>query len=309
MPAPDVPGRRPDRRGGACAPGRLEERRDARAVELLGAVGIPNAAVRARDYPHQFSGGMRQRAMIAMALVHNPDVLIADEPTTALDVTVQAQILELIDRVKSDFDVGVILDHPRPRRRGRDGDARDGHVRRPRDGVRHQRRDLRRRRSTRTRGACSSRCRRSRRGSTQLVPIEGSPPSLLHPPPGCPFHPRCKYRFEPCDTKLPPLEAPAAGISTPAAAAERKREVWQPHRPRDRGRGMSASTRARDRATAPKLVEVEHLTKHFAGQAGRVRAREGRRPRGRGREPDCAAAARRSASSASPAAASPRPRG
>ena len=76
---------------------------------MLDAVGIPNARSRARDYPHQFSGGMRQRAMIAMALVHNPDVLIADEPTTALDVTVQAQILELIDKVKRDFDIGVIL--------------------------------------------------------------------------------------------------------------------------------------------------------------------------------------------------------
>src|SRR3954447_10200482 len=80
-----------------------------RAIELLEAVGIPNARARARDYPHQFSGGMRQRVMIAMALVHNPDVLIADEPTTALDVTVQAQILELIDQVKKDFDIGVIL--------------------------------------------------------------------------------------------------------------------------------------------------------------------------------------------------------
>ena len=80
-----------------------------RAVEVLDAVGIPNARGRARDYPHQFSGGMRQRAMIAMALVHNPDVLIADEPTTALDVTVQAQILELIDKVKRDFNIGVIL--------------------------------------------------------------------------------------------------------------------------------------------------------------------------------------------------------
>ena len=81
----------------------------ARAVEVLDAVGIPNARARARDYPHQFSGGMRQRAMIAMALVHNPSVLIADEPTTALDVTVQAQILELIDKVKRDFNIGVIL--------------------------------------------------------------------------------------------------------------------------------------------------------------------------------------------------------
>ena len=80
-----------------------------RAVEMLGHVGIPNAKSRARDYPHQYSGGMRQRAMIAMALVHNPSILIADEPTTALDVTVQAQILELIEEVKREFDIGVIL--------------------------------------------------------------------------------------------------------------------------------------------------------------------------------------------------------
>src|SRR5207237_1012445 len=79
------------------------------ATELLGAVGIPNAKVRARDHPQQFSRGMRQRAMIAMPLVHNPDGLIAAEPTTALDVTVQAQITELIDRVKREFDIGVIL--------------------------------------------------------------------------------------------------------------------------------------------------------------------------------------------------------
>src|SRR5215210_6260658 len=80
-----------------------------RTLELLAAVGIPKPRDRFRDYPHQYSGGMRQRAMIAMAMVHNPDVLIADEPTTALDVTVQAQILDLIDRVKKEFDIGVIL--------------------------------------------------------------------------------------------------------------------------------------------------------------------------------------------------------
>src|SRR5436853_4376684 len=80
-----------------------------RAIDLLKQVGIPNADSRVDNYPHEFSGGMRQRAMIAMALACNPDVLIADEPTTALDVTIQAQIIELIDRLKDDFDSSVIL--------------------------------------------------------------------------------------------------------------------------------------------------------------------------------------------------------
>ena len=184
--------------------------------------------MRARDYPHQFSGGMRQRAMIAMALVHNPDVLIADEPTTALDVTVQAQILELIDQVKKEFDIGVILithdlgvvaetaTHVMVMYAGRAMEYGPGA------------RDLQRARSIRTRGACSSRCRRSRSGSTMLVPIEGSPPSLLNPPPGCPFHPRCKYRFAPCDSELPPLVAiPGGHLDACHLSPERKRELWE----------------------------------------------------------------------------------
>ena len=111
------------------------------AVEMLARVNIPHPKDRADQYPHEFSGGMRQRAMIAMALALNPDVLIADEPTTALDVTVQAQILDLIDRLKSEFNAAVDHHHPRPRRgrralRQHHGDVR-GQGRRVRQHRRH----------------------------------------------------------------------------------------------------------------------------------------------------------------------------
>jgi len=198
-----------------------------RAVELLGAVGIPNAKVRARDYPHQFSGGMRQRAMIAMSLVHNPDVLIADEPTTALDVTVQAQILELIDRVKKEFDIGVILithdlgvvaetaTHVMVMYAGRAMEYGPAHE--IFNAAQHPY----------TWGLLESMPTVDKRLDV-LVPIEGSPPSLLHPPPGCPFHPRCTYRFAPCDIERPPL-VPIPGGHPDAChlPAERKREVWE----------------------------------------------------------------------------------
>jgi peptide/nickel transport system ATP-binding protein len=197
-----------------------------RSVELLSAVGIPNAKVRARDYPHQFSGGMRQRAMIAMALVHNPDVLIADEPTTALDVTVQAQILELIDDVKQRFDIGVILithdlgvvaetaTHVMVMYGGRAMEYGPAHE--IFNAAQHPY----------TWGLLESMPTVEKRLDV-LVPIEGSPPSLLRPPSGCPFHPRCKYRFEPCDSKRPPL-APIPNGHPDAChlPAERKREIW-----------------------------------------------------------------------------------
>jgi peptide/nickel transport system ATP-binding protein len=198
-----------------------------RAVELLGAVGIPNAKVRARDYPHQFSGGMRQRAMIAMALVHNPDVLIADEPTTALDVTVQAQILELIDQVKKEFDIGVILithdlgvvaetaTHVLVMYAGRAMEYGPAHE--IFNGAQHPY----------TWGLLESMPTVVKRLET-LIPIEGSPPSLLSPPPGCPFHPRCKYRFAPCDVDRPPLVPIVDGhLDACHLPAERKREVWE----------------------------------------------------------------------------------
>jgi peptide/nickel transport system ATP-binding protein len=199
---------------------------NARAVELLGAVGIPNARGRARDFPHQFSGGMRQRAMIAMALVHNPDVLIADEPTTALDVTVQAQILELIDRVKKEFDIGVILithdlgvvaetaSHVLVMYAGRPMEY--GPAAEIFNQAQHPY----------AWGLLES-MPTVQRKLDLLVAIEGSPPSLLAPPPGCAFHPRCKYRFEPCDKERPPLvPIPGGHLDACHLPAERKREVW-----------------------------------------------------------------------------------
>jgi peptide/nickel transport system ATP-binding protein len=177
-----------------------------RAVELLDHVGIPNAKSRARDYPHQFSGGMRQRAMIAMALVHNPAILICDEPTTALDVTVQAQILELIEAVKKEFDIGVILvthdlgvvaetaSAVMVMYAGRIMEY--GPAREIFEQPQHPY----------TWGLLDSMPTIERRLSA-LVPIEGAPPSLISPPSGCPFHPRCPHQFPPCITERPPLIA------------------------------------------------------------------------------------------------------
>ena len=180
----------------------------ARAVELLGHVGIPNATSRSRDYPHQFSGGMRQRAMIAMALVHNPSILICDEPTTALDVTVQAQILELIDAVKREFDIGVILvTHDLGVVAETANSVMVMYAGRimeygPAEQIFEQPQH------PYAWGLLDSMPSVEKRLSA-LVPIEGSPPSLLAPPTGCPFNPRCRYRFEPCPVERPPLAAPA----------------------------------------------------------------------------------------------------
>jgi len=197
-----------------------------RAVELLEAVGIPRAAERARDYPHQFSGGMRQRAMIAMALVNNPSVLIADEPTTALDVTVQAQILELIDRVRDEFDIGVILithdlgviaetaDTVLVMYAGRALEY--GPVREIFAVPQHPY----------TWGLLSSMPTIERRLEA-LVPIEGSPPSMLSPPSGCPFHPRCAYAMPECDEAVPEERTMAGGHADRCLLTDGvKRSTW-----------------------------------------------------------------------------------
>jgi peptide/nickel transport system ATP-binding protein len=183
----------------------------ARAVALLRAVGIPNPETRARDYPHQFSGGMRQRVMIAMALSCDPDLLIADEPTTALDVTIQAQILDLIKRLKSEFNSAVILiTHDM----GVVADIADrvivmyaGRV------VEHGAKQeiFTDPQHPYTWGLLGSIARLDRPRPKRLTAIPGQPPSLVHLPPGCAFSPRCPQRFDRCVAEVPELTASSAG--------------------------------------------------------------------------------------------------
>ena len=176
-----------------------------RAIELLGAVGIPNPKQRVNDYPHQFSGGMRQRVMIAMALSCNPDILIADEPTTALDVTIQAQILELIGRLKADFGSAVVLiTHDM----GVVADVADRVMvmyagRAVERGSKH---DLfYDPQHPYTWGLLGSIPRLDRPKPERLTAIQGTPPSLINLPEGCSFGPRCPQRFDRC-VEAPPLE-------------------------------------------------------------------------------------------------------
>ena len=183
----------------------------ARAVEMLDLVGIPNPAQRARDYPHQFSGGMRQRAMIAMALACDPDILIADEPTTALDVTIQAQILELMIELQQrqgtaiimiTHDLGVVADM-----------ANDVMVMYAGKQVEYGKADevFYRPLHPYTWGLLASLPRHDVDEKGTLLPIEGQPPSLIDVPPGCAFHPRCPYAQERCKREIPELRevAPA----------------------------------------------------------------------------------------------------
>ncbi|MFJ8492296.1 ABC transporter ATP-binding protein [Streptomyces sp. NPDC094038] len=199
-----------------------------RAVEMLAKVGIPNPKERAKDYPHQFSGGMRQRAMIAMALVCDPDLLIADEPTTALDVTVQAQILDLLKDLQQEFgsgiifithDLGVIADM-----------ADDIMVMYAGSAVERGTTDevLRAPQHPYTWGLLNSMPRLDSDLSMPLNPIPGTPPSLLNPPSGCRFHPRCTFQDRVggarCVTERP-LLAPD-GASACHLTADQKRTIF-----------------------------------------------------------------------------------
>ncbi|MEU8250015.1 ABC transporter ATP-binding protein [Nonomuraea sp. NPDC048916] len=198
-----------------------------RAVDLLDLVGIPNAGQRALAFPHEFSGGMRQRVMIAMAIANDPDVIICDEPTTALDVTIQAQVLEVLKKAQREtgaaivmitHDLGVVAgfaDRVLVMYAGRVVEA--GAV----DDIYY------RMRMPYTVGLLGSIPRVDRGGRRPLVPIEGTPPSPAELPPGCPFAPRCPMRVEACDDGEPPLFDVAVGHR---AACIR----WEEVRPRTR---------------------------------------------------------------------------
>ncbi|HUT15773.1 MAG TPA: ABC transporter ATP-binding protein [Anaerolineae bacterium] len=180
-----------------------------RSVELLELVQIPDAANRIDDYPHQFSGGMRQRVMIAMGLSCNPQLLIADEPTTALDVTIQAQIIDLVKQLKEEIGMAVIwITHDMGVIAGiaaRVNVMYAGHIIES-AGVKDLYGDPR---HPYTLGLLASMPRLNAERKEKLTPIEGLPPDLIDMPPGCPFAPRCSYAIDRCLAENPKLETVA----------------------------------------------------------------------------------------------------
>ncbi len=176
-----------------------------RAIELLEMVGIPDAKTRIKDYPHQFSGGMRQRVMIAMALSCNPKLLLADEPTTALDVTIQAQILELLTRLTRELGTSVIIithnlgvvaryaDRVNVMYAGRIIESASAKELYPNPTHPY------------TLGLLRSVPRLDQAQKARLDPIEGMPPDLINLGAGCSFRPRCRFAVERCEEEVPPL--------------------------------------------------------------------------------------------------------
>jgi peptide/nickel transport system ATP-binding protein len=201
------------------------------AIDLLGRVGIPEPGRRVDAYPHEFSGGMRQRAMIAMALSCDPELLIADEPTTALDVTVQAQILDLMRDLQREFDSALIIithdlgvvaelaDDILVMYGGKciEYGTAEGIFYRPEHPY--------------TWGLLGSMPRLDRERTDRLLPIKGSPPSLINVPPGCAFHPRCPYSdrtHNKADTEVPTLmESEGGHLVRCHMPREERRSLWE----------------------------------------------------------------------------------
>ncbi|MGH8934109.1 MAG: dipeptide ABC transporter ATP-binding protein [Egibacteraceae bacterium] len=256
-----------------------------RAVDLLDLVGIPDPAARARSFPHEFSGGMRQRVMIAMAVANDPDVIIADEPTTALDVTIQAQVLEVLKTARQatgaaivliTHDLGVvagIADHVLVMYAGKPVETGDVD-----DLFAHPRMPY-------TIGLLGSIPRLDQGQRQPLTPIEGSPPSLVDLPAGCPFAPRCPLRIDECEQVEPALEL--TGAAGHLAACHRLPQVEA----RQQAAGIfpdmldaqPAGARVRDERPHEEVLSVRGLVKHFPltrgsmfrRQVGTVRAVDG----------------------------------
>jgi peptide/nickel transport system ATP-binding protein len=253
--------------------GMSEKEARARAVELMGLVGIPDAERRLGQYPYQFSGGMRQRVMIAIGLACNPKLIIADEPTTALDVTIQAQILELMKDLSRRLNIAlIIITHNLgivaryadrvivmyAARLVEEGTA-DDVFQRPRHPY--------------TMGLLRSVPRLDRPRGGKLETIEGLPPNLADAPPGCRFAPRCPYRIAACAEPPPLVRADTGGLTACVRHAEiaAGRITWI----------ADASSAAIPEPLAPQaLLSVRGLTKHFevgsrlSGTRGTVRAVE-----------------------------------
>jgi peptide/nickel transport system ATP-binding protein len=249
-----------------------------RAVELLSLVGIPNPRQRAAAFPHEFSGGMRQRAMIAMAIANNPDLIIADEPTTALDVTIQAQILETLNKAQETtgaaiilitHDLGVIAgaaDRVAVMYAGKPVES--GVV----DDVFYQPR------MPYTLGLLGSIPRLDSAEHLPLTPIEGSPPSLIHLPKGCPFTPRCPMRIEKCEQIEPELLPLAASGVGHSAACHRSNEIEAQNLksidvfPAPTPGQPSTSEIRRDQRDT--VLEITDMVKHFPLIKGAIMRRQ-----------------------------------
>ncbi|MGJ0117961.1 ABC transporter ATP-binding protein [Williamsia sp. MIQD14] len=236
-----------------------------RAVELLDLVGIPEPGTRARSYPHEFSGGMRQRVVIAMAIANDPDLIIADEPTTALDVTIQAQILELLRTARDVTGAGVVFithdlgvvagvaDRVMVMYAGRAVETAlvDDLYARPSMPY--------------TIGLLGSIPRPDRPAQQRLVPIDGNPPALVDLPVGCPFGPRCPVHIDACDTAEPPLIEVAAGhraacINVEAATEGSAAEVFGVEVDTPPAAGGDATEKA---PTSDVVLSVTELRKSY----------------------------------------------
>ena len=241
--------------------GMTDEQAAARAIELLTLVGIPDPERRLGQYPHQFSGGMRQRVMIAIGLACNPKLIIADEPTTALDVTIQAQILELMKNLSRQLNIALIVITHNLGVVARYADrvivmyaarvAEQG----PADAVFH------RPRHPYTMGLLRSVPRLDRPRGARLETIEGLPPNLANVQPGCRFAPRCPYRIAACDQEPPLFRTDTGGLSR----CHRHEEIaagkisWA---------AASGQGQIHAASTAEPVLSVHHLTKHFEVSGG-----------------------------------------